>query len=245
LLSPSGYDALSDRVDAMRGEAAAIGADGWSIEPFGGKVLACVNGSEWLQGLPYLLSPAPDLVILLYVSPRSDPGYEECGKMVLEVAQHRCRLYSRELSLQCRLVVGEVSERILAVCGEEQPDVLVLGARLLSSPAGSVEGLAALAGAVWANRACPIILGSSHGVELLAGDRRLWVRSRSSRSDPSTSFPATPVAPARPMPVTPPAAMISRPTEKPKMPPKRGSPIAAGATPASPVRVSACVRRAP
>jgi hypothetical protein len=138
----------------------------------GANALVCVDGSEGpLQALQHLLQWPIERVTLLYVSPSAAAGYVECGWMVLEAARHRCRLYARHPPLRCRLEVGDMASRIVAVCREEQPDVVALVAHFSKTP--SVPDVSELAHAVAGVCAGRVILAAPRRIEIVAGEERL------------------------------------------------------------------------
>jgi hypothetical protein len=144
-------------------------------------LLACIDGSEEaIRALRYALRRPIDRIVLLYVAARPSAGHVECGRMALEAAIHRCGLDVEDSRVRCRLEVGERAARLLAACGEERPDVVVMGSRIVYPAALETEALEVPYSA-WAECAAPVLLASRRGIELLAGAERVLIVPRGSR----------------------------------------------------------------
>jgi hypothetical protein len=164
-----------------------------------GRVLAYLDGSEWsIRALSWVARWPDEPIVLLHVSPRSVDGYQECGRMVIEMAMHRCGLCPENPRLQWRLEVGDPADRIVAVCRELRPALLTMGTvggsggdaglspDLREAHAGCSPPLLTdpkeLVQRVWSGCASPVLVASPRGIELLAGEERLLIASRIPRT---------------------------------------------------------------
>lgn len=165
------------------------------------KLLAWVDGSQWSdQAVSHLVRwlSAEDSLLLLYVAPRAKAGYLECGRMVFEAALLHGRLESGDGRVRCRLEIGDAATRILAVCREERPDVLAMGFAAADGFPYLTE-VGETARAVWQECACPILLASPRGIELLVTNERLLTTPRVPALPPTeVALPSPPTPPQEP-----------------------------------------------
>jgi hypothetical protein len=131
-----------------------------------------------------------DEVLLLTVCPRPGDGYRECGQMILEAGERTCARIAPGIRVRTSLAVGHLPEVALRTVIAEDADVLILGARGRQGvPYGS--SLDPATRAIWAGIGRPILLGSPHGVELLAGEESLLVAVRHGRNPGTVRKKAT------------------------------------------------------
>jgi hypothetical protein len=97
--------------------------------------------------------------------------------MILEAGEQTCAQIAPGIRLRTCLVAGDFPEAALRAASEKGADVVSLGAvGRLGVPYG--PALDPTTRAIWAGIGRPILLGSPHGVELLAGEESVLVAVR-------------------------------------------------------------------